>query len=214
MEMKIGIKTENTCFIDSKFKGFRYVILKQDEDIYCYVNMNTIPEDLRDKLLPNLFFLVDFNSEIKHINSKLNIDDSDVDGPWVGWKFIGSIDPIDPTSESAQKFLKAEMNQNCHYVIRQIRKILVQLTIKNEFTHKEVLDRFHLISAMNEVMRAMNNEDAYMEWIYTCPDEASESDILDIAQSDEMMKDCEKEFFRIIKQYGDDGLFYYQKFHM
>ena len=83
-------------------------------------------------------------------------------------------------------------------------------------TMDEVIARMHsrikLISAMHEIMKSMNNEDAYMEWIYIVPDEPSEDDFRSIAESDEDMAECEEAFFRIIKRYGKDGLFYYQKY--
>ena len=83
-------------------------------------------------------------------------------------------------------------------------------------TADEVVARMHsrikLISAMHEIMKSMNNEDAYMEWIYIVPDEPSEDDFRSIAESDEDMAECEEAFFRIIKRYGKDGLFYYQKY--
>ena len=32
-----------------------------------------------------------------------------------------------------------------------------------------MIERFQIVKAMHEIIRCMNNEDAYMAWIYTLP---------------------------------------------
>ena len=52
-----------------------------------------------------------------------------------------------------------------------------------------VIRRISLLEQMNEVMKSMNNEDAYLSWIYTVPDEATRQDFEYIAQDDELYQE-------------------------
>ncbi len=46
-------------------------------------------------------------------------------------------------------------------------------------------DRLNAIIAMHIMVCNMNDEGAYMTWIYVVPDEATEWDFIDFAQNDE-----------------------------
>lgn len=71
---------------------------------------------------------------------------------------------------------------------------------RNEF---EVL-RMNLVGGMNEYVKCMNDENAYMAWIMLVPDEATEEDLQDIADDDEMFQEVVELFNKLIKRYGDD----------
>lgn len=71
---------------------------------------------------------------------------------------------------------------------------------RNEF---EVL-RMNLVGGMNEYVKCMNDENAYMAWIMIVPDEATEEDLQDIAEDDEMFQEVVELFNKLIKRYGDD----------
>lgn len=70
-----------------------------------------------------------------------------------------------------------------------------------------MLERFQIAKAMHEIIRCMNNENAYMEWIYTVPDEASDEDLMDIAKDDELFADACSAFKSIFTEYQADGLY-------
>ena len=53
----------------------------------------------------------------------------------------------------------------------------------------------------------MNNENAYMRWIYILPDEASNEDLMDIAQSDWLFADTCNAFKSIFTDYKAGGLY-------
>lgn len=59
--------------------------------------------------------------------------------------------------------------------------------------------RIKQLKAMHELMTLANDEDIYMAWIYTMPDEPSEEDFEDIAEDDEMYNECFDAFVRLIK---------------
>ena len=42
-------------------------------------------------------------------------------------------------------------------------------------------ERYEIMKAMNTLVMALNNEDAYMEWIQTVPDQATDDDLMDVA---------------------------------
>jgi hypothetical protein len=71
---------------------------------------------------------------------------------------------------------------------------------RNEF---EVL-RMNLVGGMNEYVKCMNDENAYMAWIMIVPDEATEEDLQDIADDDEIFQEVVELFNKLIKRYGDD----------
>jgi hypothetical protein len=71
---------------------------------------------------------------------------------------------------------------------------------RNEF---EVL-RMNLVGGMNEYVKCMNDENAYMAWIMIVPDEATEEDLQDIANDDEIFQEVVELFNKLIKRYGDD----------
>ena len=68
-----------------------------------------------------------------------------------------------------------------------------------------MLERYKLMKAMNTIVRTMNNEDAYYEWINIVPDEADDNELMDIAQDDELFADSCNAFKSIMQAYGDDG---------
>lgn len=67
----------------------------------------------------------------------------------------------------------------------------------------EVL-RMNLVGGMNEYVKYMNDENAYMSWIMLVPDEATEEDLQDIAEDDEMFQEVVELFNRLVKKYGND----------
>lgn len=67
----------------------------------------------------------------------------------------------------------------------------------------EVL-RMNLVGGMNEYVKCMNDENAYMSWIMLVPDEATEEDLQDIAEDDEMFQEVVELFNRLVKKYGND----------
>lgn len=70
-----------------------------------------------------------------------------------------------------------------------------------------MIERFQIAKAMHQIIRCMNNEDAYMAWIYTVPDEASDEDLMDIAKDDKLFADTCNAFKSIFAEYQKDGLY-------
>ena len=71
---------------------------------------------------------------------------------------------------------------------------------------KDFDNRVENIKLMHETMLCMNNENAYMTWIYDMPDCPSEWDIEDIAEDMTAYLDLVKTFISIVKRYGGAGL--------
>lgn len=67
-------------------------------------------------------------------------------------------------------------------------------------------ERLNAVHMMHDVMLSMNNEEAYMAWIYIMPDEPSEYDFADFADED-AFKELDDIFDRIYNRYIGDGLF-------
>ena len=77
------------------------------------------------------------------------------------------------------------------------------------YTLKLVIEKFEILKAMNLLVKSMNNEDAYEEWVYTVPDEASDDDLMYIAADEDetvYLEACQV-FRRICHNYLDDGIF-------
>ena len=62
------------------------------------------------------------------------------------------------------------------------------------------------LKAMDRLMRSMNNEEAFMNWIVIFPDGATEEDYADIAEDEEQFEECVLEFLSVMKRYMKDGL--------
>ena len=74
----------------------------------------------------------------------------------------------------------------------------------------DVIRKISLLEQMNEVMKSMNNENAYYTWIYTVPDEATREDFEDIAMDDEFFNECRALFDKLYKKV-EGKLFSYSK---
>lgn len=70
-----------------------------------------------------------------------------------------------------------------------------------------VLERFDALKHMNAIMLDMNNEFAYLNWVEVVPDEASDEDLMFIAEDKQRYKEVEDLFFKICKKYGSDGMY-------
>ena len=70
-----------------------------------------------------------------------------------------------------------------------------------------MIERYKIAKAMHEIIRCMNNEEAYMEWINTVPDEPSDDDFQSIAEDDWLFAETCKAFKSIFTEYQEDGLF-------
>jgi len=68
-------------------------------------------------------------------------------------------------------------------------------------------ERYEITKAMHTIVRLMNNEDAYMQWILIVPDEASDEDLWDVAEDDELFADACGAFKSIMKHFGKDGFY-------
>lgn len=62
--------------------------------------------------------------------------------------------------------------------------------------------RINQLKAMHTLMRNANNENLYMSWIYTMPDEPSEMDFKEIAINDSSYNDCWDKFLRLAQKNG------------
>ena len=79
------------------------------------------------------------------------------------------------------------------------RPITFEETIENYIFKARV----EQLKSMHEIMRNANDEEIYMTWIYTMPDEPLEEDFLDIASDDEMYNECFDAFVDLIKYEGN-----------
>lgn len=73
--------------------------------------------------------------------------------------------------------------------------------------YEQLVDRTEHVKAMNLVIRNMNDETAYMEWINLVPDRAMELDYVDVADDEELFDDACRLFRTLIKDYGKHGFY-------
>ena len=79
---------------------------------------------------------------------------------------------------------------------------------KESIMKRDELNRYEVIKSMHKIICNMNNEEAYLRWIYLVPDEATDDDFRSIASNKNLMADCEQVFCKIIEDYGKDGFYY------
>ena len=68
-------------------------------------------------------------------------------------------------------------------------------------------ERYEIMKAMHTLIRAMNDEGAYCSWIYTVPDGATDDDLWDIAEDDELFAEACTAFKSAMKDYGKSGFY-------
>ena len=73
------------------------------------------------------------------------------------------------------------------------------MTLQQALKHK-----FNIVKGMNEIVKAMNDEDAYMKWVEVVPDEATDEDLQEIAEDDDLFRYTVKTFNNLNCLYGDD----------
>lgn len=66
-------------------------------------------------------------------------------------------------------------------------------------------EKVNQLKAMHELMLNANDEEIYMTWIYTVPDEPSEQDFIEIASDEKEYNEVFDLFLRLI---NDEGVRY------
>lgn len=80
-----------------------------------------------------------------------------------------------------------------------------QTNYEYDTPYAELVDRTEHVKAMNMIVRNLNDESAYMEWITWVPDEAQEVDFVDIADDEELFDDVCRIFCNLIGRYRKHG---------
>lgn len=62
-------------------------------------------------------------------------------------------------------------------------------------------ERTNLLIKLHSIMICMNDENAYMEWIETVPDQPTREDFEDIAQDNEFFNEILEDFIKIFNEY-------------
>lgn len=73
---------------------------------------------------------------------------------------------------------------------------------------KDFDKRLENVKLMHETMLCMNNENAYMTWIWTMPDCPTEDDFEWFAEDEYQYNDLYSTFLRILSRYIKDGLYH------
>lgn len=63
-------------------------------------------------------------------------------------------------------------------------------------------EKVNQLKAMHELMLNANDEEIYMTWIYTVPDEPSEQDFIEIASDEKEYNEVFDLFLRLINDEG------------
>lgn len=72
----------------------------------------------------------------------------------------------------------------------------------------EIRDRFENLSAMNTLIKSLNDENAYFNhWVYIVPDGADEEELLCIAEDELQFANAAACFIWCMKRYTRKGLF-------
>lgn len=68
-------------------------------------------------------------------------------------------------------------------------------------------ERAEFVQSMNNVVRHLNDENAYMHWITVVPDEAEQADFEDIADDEELFDEAVYLFKNIMERYLKNGIY-------
>lgn len=65
--------------------------------------------------------------------------------------------------------------------------------------------KMNILGGMNELVKKMNDEEVYYHyWIDLVPDEATEEDLQNIAECEELFRAVCKRFAMLVRMFGDD----------
>ena len=67
--------------------------------------------------------------------------------------------------------------------------------------------RLSMTKCMHDVMLSMNNENAYMNWIWEMPDCPCEEDFVWFAEDEERYMELYNYFMKLVNLYKNDGLY-------
>lgn len=67
--------------------------------------------------------------------------------------------------------------------------------------------RLNNVKLMHDTMIDMNNESAYMAWIWEMPDEPMEEDFEWFAEDEDRYIELYNYFMKLLKRYAEDGLY-------
>lgn len=70
-----------------------------------------------------------------------------------------------------------------------------------------IQERFEQLKAMHTIIMSINDESAYMSWIYLIPDQADDDDLLMCAEDEEVFADACTKFRSLIREYGGSGFY-------
>lgn len=79
--------------------------------------------------------------------------------------------------------------------------------MKYDFNNTMFEDRISIAKCMHNAIVDMNNEDAYMTWIWLMPDEPMHEDFVWFAEDKERYDELWDTFIKIVNRYKEDGLF-------
>lgn len=69
---------------------------------------------------------------------------------------------------------------------------------------RNIIDGMARLQAMDRAIKEISDEEYFFCWIYIFPDEASESDIFDIATDESLYTDCSDEFNLLMSDLRDE----------
>ena len=78
--------------------------------------------------------------------------------------------------------------------------------VKSKYSN-EILRKITRLEQMNEVIKCMNNEDCYYEWIYLVPDQANRDDFEFIAMDESLYNEVCDLYDKLYLKYSEDGLY-------
>lgn len=79
--------------------------------------------------------------------------------------------------------------------------------MEKEFSKSGGRDRICFVKSMNTIISTMNDESAYLSWIHLVPDQATEDDFRDIAESEELFTMTTELFLELLLKYGKSGFY-------
>ena len=68
-------------------------------------------------------------------------------------------------------------------------------------------ERAEFVQSMNDVVKHLNDENAYMHWITVVPDESEQADFEDIADDEELFDEVVYLFKNIMERYLKNGIY-------
>lgn len=122
------------------------------------------------------------------------------------WLLVQEDENLPMPEFMSEEEIRSMMQINPHDVICIIEVDTAKAREESDKMERVLCERRRLMRSMHDIVMSMSDESGYFKWIQIVPDGASDEDLNDVAEDDELFNDSIRCFEQIVSQYLRHGL--------